>query len=386
VVELLDIVGQEEAVARIQQALSARRIPHAFLFAGPAGVGRRTTALALAGTLLCGSRIEQPNAGRLDSLDDAAPLRQACGACADCRMVAAGTHPDLHLVYKELAGYHEDPKVRDRVMQGLGIDVIRSFLIAPAGRAPSRGRGKVFLVMEAELMSRPAQDALLKTLEEPPEGVTIVLLCRTADHLSATTRSRCRLVRFHALPGHFVKERLVAEGVAADEAAFWAALTGGSLGMALQWARRGMHAVKHDLLARLAAVDAGPDLELGEHLAATMDKLAEQAVREAETAEGPTLSKRLASRQAAGILLQLIASAYRDALGLATGADLPCVHADQKDEIAALAGRFRPAQLADIIEQLSQYERLLWRNVNPKIVWDNAVITCASAAPLAMRD
>jgi len=381
--ELSEIVGQDAALDRLARAMSGARMPHAYIFAGPEGVGRRTTAAALAKTLLC----HKPAAAARADRPGMPALPQACNKCEDCRMMVAGTHPDFHLVYKELAGYHDEVKVRERKMQDLGIDVVRSFLIAPAGRAASRGRGKVFVVLEADLMSIAAQNALLKTLEEPPAGVTIILICRQGRQLLPTTLSRCWLVRFGPLPRRFVTDALEAKGVAEPQAEFWAAYTDGSIGRALRLAGGGMYQTKREILRRLAAL-AGPggaDVSgLGEHLAAVTEKLVAQAVNEAGKAEGPELSKMLASRRAAGAIIELIASAFRDAMKVATGADLPAVHADQPDAIRALAGRFDPTQLAEIIEQLCRYEQLLWRNVNPKIVWDNLAITCASAAPLRL--
>jgi hypothetical protein len=102
----------------------------------------------------------------------------------------------------------------------------------------------------------------------------------------------------------------------------------------------------------------------------------------AKEADGAALAKTLAVRRAAGDILELIAGAFADALTLASGADRPLVHPDQQDVTEALAGRFGLAPLAEIVEQLSRLEQLLWRNVSPKIVWDNVAITCASAAPL----
>jgi len=378
--ELLDIIGQDEAIGRLQVAMHASRLPHAYLFAGPAGVGRRTTAGALARTLLCESPVSQPNGGRLADLGPTDELVQACGQCADCKMLAAETHPDLHLVYKELARYHDDAEVRNRVMQELGIPVIRSFLIAPSTRMSARGRGKVFVVLEAELMSAAAQNCLLKTLEEPPDGVTIILISRRPQQLLPTTLSRCVMIRFRLLPSEFVTGRLVAAGVDAPEAAFWAAFTGGSVGRAVRLAQKGMYQIKRDIVTRLAQ---GP-ADLGEHLTKLADKLALDAVKEAKKDDGNQLSKNLAARQAAAAMLELIAGAFRDAVTVATGANLPIVNEDQIESVKALQARFSPAQLADIIDQLSEYERLLWRNVNPKLVWDNVAITCASAAPLRL--
>ncbi len=382
--ELLDIVGQDSAVVQLQRGLVGDRRPHAYLFAGPAGVGRRSTAVAMARTLLCEEPQERPNAGRFGELEANFPLRQACGACESCRMMGAGSHPDFHLVYKELARYHDDSDVRNRVMQGLGIGVIQSFLIAPAYRRAGQGRGKVFLVLESELMTDAAQNCLLKTLEEPPAGVTIVLVCRDPQRMLPTTLSRCCTVRFGPLPREFVRERLTAGGMGAEEADFWAAFTDGSIGRATRLADQGMYEIKRDLLDRLAKLAPGSQSELGDHLIKTNDKLAAEALAEARKDDGALLAKNLATRQATGVVLELITSAFRDAIALATGAERALVHADQRPAAAALAGRFAPAQLAEIIEQLCEYERLLWRNVNPKTVWDNVAITCASAAPLRL--
>ena len=382
--ELLDIIGQDEAVVQLQRGLAGERRPHAYLFAGPAGVGRRTTAVALGRTLLCEDAQERPNAGRFGGLEADFPLRQACGACESCRMMDAGSHPDFHLVYKELARYHEDPDVRERVMQGLGIGVIRSFLIDPAYRRAGQGRGKVFVVLESELMSDAAQNCLLKTLEEPPEDVTLILVCRHPEGMLPTTLSRCCMVRFGPLPREFVRERLTAGGMDAEEAGFWAAFTDGSIGRATRLAGQGLYEVKRDLLDRLAKLAPGSQSELGDHLIKTSDRLAAEALAEAKKADGALLATNLAKRLATGVVLELIASAFRDAITLATGAERALVHADQRPAAAALAGRFAPTQLAEIVEQLSEYERLLWRNVNPKTVWDNVAITCASAAPLRL--
>jgi len=383
-VELLDVVGQDAAVAQLQRGLASDRLPHALLLAGPAGVGRRTTATALARALLCAEPARRPNAGRLAEMPDDLPLTQACGRCPDCRLMAAGSHPDFHLVSKELAAFHDDPAVRDRKMQELGIDVVRSFLIEPAGRASTRGRGKVFVVLEAELMSTPAQHALLKTLEEPPPGVTIALLCRTAEQMLATTRSRCAVLRFGPLPRAFVSARLAEAGVSAPEAEFWAAFTGGSVGEALRLAAGGkMYRLKQDLLERLAALGPAGDAGLGEHLASSADALAKSAVAAAKKQEGsPELARTLATRQAAQAILRLIASAFRDAMALAVGAGTPLANVDQTPAVRALAERLGPDRLAEALAQVAEYERLLWRNVNPKLIWDNVAITCASGAPM----
>lgn len=393
-VELQDIVGQDRAVGRLRQYMRGGRMPHAFLFAGPDGVGRRTTAIALAKVLLCSASHVQagpqkPLAGpeKLPAgLEDvqAGPEPVACGQCEDCRMISAGSHPDFHLVYKELARYHDDARVRDRVMQGLGIDVIRKFLISPAGRAAARGRGKVFVVLEAELMSSAAQNALLKTLEEPPDGVKIILVCARPDALLPTTLSRCAMVRFGPLPKAFITEKLAAAGMDDRQAAFWAAFTDGAIGQAIDLSGKGMYDIKREFIDKLAKLPAGGDVELAQQFVKATDKLAAAAVAETKKTQGADLSKRLASRRAAGAMLALVSGAYRDALTLATGCDRPIANADQLPAVQALAERFDPGRLAEIIDSLSRFEKLLWRNVNPQLVWDNVVITCASGRGMAV--
>jgi DNA polymerase-3 subunit delta' len=377
-IKLLDIIGQDAAVALLQRRLAAKRMGHALMFTGPHGVGRRTTAMALAGALLCENPKTSVNNGEFAELDEGAQLIDACGQCNDCKTLQAGTHADFQLITKELAAFHPDPQVRSRKMQNLGIDVIKHFLVKGAYLAPARGKGKVFVVREAELMSGSAQNALLKTLEEPPPGVTIILVCRRSEQMLPTTISRCHEVQFGPLPLDFVVEQLVREEVDQAQAAFWASFTEGSVGRSLALARSEMYPVKFEILNELAALGPGGDAALGERLQKITDTQAIAAVKAAKSADKAELSKALATRRATGTMLELIASAFRDAISLATGSDRPLVNADQRDVIETIASRQSMRKLVDAIEQLSNYEQLLWRNVNPKIVWDNVVLTCAS--------
>lgn len=371
-----EIVGQDEAIQRLARTLRGNRRPHAMLFAGPAGVGRQTVATALAAALLCHDRPDE----KLD----------ACGACTSCRMFEAGSHPDFQLVYKELAAYHDDARIRNRVMQEMGIEVVRSFLIAPAQQASAHGKGKVFIVREAELMSNAAQNALLKTLEEPPPGVTIILLTQRPDMLLPTTRSRCWLIRFGSLPHDFVVEKLLAEQLPEPEGRFWAGLTHGSIGRALDMSQRGLFKVKQEIIEKVSQLGPGGSAELGERLAAIVDDLATGLVSQSKQADGPVLAKNLATRRAAGEVLEILAEFYRDAMHLrclaqqGRAAELRAVHADQLEAVKQVAGRYDPETLSEIIEQLSRYERLLWRNLNAKLVWDNVVVTCAAGRPLRL--
>ena len=379
-IDLLDIVGQDPAVSRLLRDISGGRAPHAYIFAGPEGVGRRTTASALAKTLLCENPAEQANNGRFADLPDDYILKVPCNQCEDCRMIDAGSHGDFHPVHKELAQFHDDPAVRSRTMQALGIDVIKNFLIAPAAMTPSRGKGKVFVVNEAELMTPPARNCLLKTLEEPPPGVTIILLAARADQLSATLLSRCAKVQFNLLPADFVANAIIERGMDSQQAKFWAKFTGGSLGRSIKLSQGDMYQIKCRIIDSIASLPTHGDAELGEELAKIADTLAADTVKQAAKDDGSKLSKALASRQSTSMMLEIISSAFRDAMTLtlnvpAAAAAGP-IHDDQIPAIEAVAQRFEPPQLCKIIEKLSRYEQLLWRNVNIRILWDNVVITC----------
>jgi len=380
-----DICHQQSAIDRIQQSLRSGRLPHAMLFAGPSGVGKRTTALALGRTLLCQSpgTFQRADLASASRGERKGALLQACGGCESCRLVAAQTHPDLHVIHKELVRYHPDKVVQGRKMQDLGIDVIRHFLIGPAWKCSAMKRGKVFVVLDADLMSDEAQNALLKTLEEPPPLVRIILITQQAEALLATTLSRCWLVRFSPLPRSFVSDRLIGQGVPPQEAHFWAGYTDGSLGQASRLHESGLYEVKRELADSLANLPACGRVELAEELRNLADKLSDQAVGRAKREFSVELAESVAGRHASAMLIQLIASLYRDAMLTAAGSSGPICNSDQPRQVNALAGRFAPRELVKIINQLAAYETMLWRNVNQRLLWDNIAITCASAAPLA---
>ncbi len=370
-VQFTDIVGQDAALGRLGRMLNGDRRPHAFIFAGPAGVGRRTTAEAMAAVLLCAKPVDAPPlAGQTE------PRRIACGLCPSCRTFEAGTHADYHPITKELARFSSDPSVRSRVMQDLSIAVIREFLLGPSNRRATMGHGRVFVIQKAWQMSAAAQNAMLKTLEEPPPGVTLVLICLSPEQLLPTTRSRCALVRFGPLPIEFVTERLVGGGMGAEEARFWAGYTNGSIGQSVRLAEADLYGLKCDLLDRLAGLTDTVDPDLPEWLAA---KATDQA--QAATAVDKQLAQSLATRQGISSVLGLMASVYRDAVSLAAGRE-KIVHAEQPEPIGRIAGALGLDKAAEIVAQLGRYEQLLWRNVNAKVLWDNVVITCTTAAPL----
>jgi len=176
---LSDISGQDAAVAVLRNALVRDRLAHAYLFIGPAGVGKKQTALALAHAVQCGESSED-----------------GCGACIGCVQVAAGTHPDLMVVGPQ-AG-----------KQSIAIDQVRD-LRRLLHLRPVQGKKKIAILEEAHLLTPQAQSALLKMVEEPPGAALLVLLTLNSATLSRPLLSRCQQVRFAPLPTPVIEEILI---------------------------------------------------------------------------------------------------------------------------------------------------------------------------------
>jgi DNA polymerase-3 subunit delta' len=202
---LSEIEGQERAIGILGRALAADRLGHAYLFAGPAGVGKRATALALARACLCAIA---PGVG--------------CGTCPECRLIEVGSHPDVFV--EDLARAQLEKPGASHI----SIDQMRRVRSQLAMR-PVRGPRKIGLVDPADRMTADAQNALLKTLEEPRGRATLVLVAANADALLPTIRSRCQLVRFAPLADDLVTRLLLAGGVDAEAARSAACLAEGSL-------------------------------------------------------------------------------------------------------------------------------------------------------------
>jgi DNA polymerase-3 subunit delta' len=213
------IQGHERARSFLRAAVAHHRLPHTLLFAGPDGTGKRATALALAAYLLC----EHPH-------DD------ACGDCASCRQVAAGSHPDLHVV--ALATGKKE----------IGVDRARDVKRFTQLQAV-RGQMKIAVVDDAHLLTVAAQNALLKTLEEPPKNSVLILVAHNPDALLATVRSRCQRVQFAPLPPDTVVGILTSDhGIEPATARMLATVAEGSPGRALALRRALGHAADTALL------------------------------------------------------------------------------------------------------------------------------------------
>lgn len=303
---LLDAVrGQDVALETLRRARERGRLHHAYLFEGPDGVGKETTALGLAQLLVCerANPLAPAGAGLFGAAEPPpSPGPSACGACSACQRALPSpdlgrpVHPDVVVLAR---GLYEPAAIGRRTPENteLSIDQVRTLVLARAAFGPHEGRARVIVVRRAEELSVPAANALLKTLEEPGDRTHFVLLTDRPDALLPTIRSRVLRVRFRPLPEPLVAELVASKGVAADVAAEAARLAAGSVTRALALADADEVEARRAFAARVdaavAARDLGPALELAEQ--AKKEKAGLAPRLEAYADELAALARRAAS-------------------------------------------------------------------------------------------
>lgn len=221
---LSDFAGQGALYDGLIRTLREGTFVHAYLISGMRGMGKRTLARLMAQHLLCaGEGGEKP-----------------CGRCPACIQVMEGSHPDVNVI---APGKPLSPDVKTG-LQGIPVDEIR-YVISLVGQHTFTGGRRVVIIERADKMNQPAQNALLKTLEEPMPGTVFLLLTDSPDLLLPTIISRCRALKLHPWPDATVLGVLRAQGVAEDMARRALSVCGGSIGQAVSiaadkdfWQRR----------------------------------------------------------------------------------------------------------------------------------------------------
>jgi DNA polymerase-3 subunit delta' len=321
---LRGILGQAQAVGVLRRALTSDRLAHAYLFEGPAGVGKATTARALMQALAC----------------ERAP-GEGCGTCEPCRKIDEGLHPDLVRV-----GLLEDKK--DILIAQIR-DVVRGCAYRP-NEAPRR----LVVLDPADRMNVSAANALLKTLEEPPEATHFVLVAEAPTRMPITIRSRCQRVRFAPLGAELVADQLARQhGVGAEQARFLAGLSDGSLGRAIELAG-GEQAERRDAAERL-------------HRTALGGGAAERFLATSEIGR---------DKDELGDVLALLRVLYRDALVVHEGvADVaPVVNADRMELVRELAADGGWLTLRRRLAAVAEAEGAREANVNAQLLLDRLLL------------
>lgn len=316
-----DIVGHQRPVKWLQTAVSTNHLGHAYLFHGEPAIGKRLTAIALAQYLHC----EAPQE---------APTPDACGLCRSCHQVAHAIHPDLLMIQPDEQKHN--PKIPINQIRDIEHLVIYRPLV---------GSHKVCLIDQADSMTQEAANALLKTLEDPPDHCLFLLISSRPEHLLSTIRSRCITLRFSPLPTDvvydFLRNRTDSD---ATDARLIAAFSEGRLGSALACDPTELK-VK---LRQYWALLFGEDTPSASHV---MD-MSEGLVKSDHVQEA----------------IHWFWAGLRDLLILTLDtSSSPTLYTDQETALRQLAGRMTPFSILPLIQELNQLERGQQRNLNMQI-------------------
>jgi DNA polymerase-3 subunit delta' len=333
-----DIIGHANICELLARAAGRDSLPPSLIFAGPEGVGKRSMAIALAQFLNC---TNASNAGA--GTGDSDPARQdACGVCPSCKRIARGVHADVMQIVPGDSGAIKVEQVREAVER--------------TAYRPFEGRRRVVIIDEADALVLQAQDALLKTLEEPPPASVFVLVTSRPDVLLPTVRSRCQRFRFGRLAPAEIAAMLMSRHAFTEADAYAAAsLSDGSLGAALDGG------IEDRVDAREAA--AG----LLETVAASDDprRRLEGAKALTGTARGSSDREELARR------LHALSSILRDLGVLLSRADeRSLANADLRPRLERLQRSFDGERALRAFSAVDRALSALERNASPKIVAD----------------
>lgn len=310
------IVGHGSIIEHLRSSVKNNRINHAYIFDGIKGIGKKSLAGAFAKTLNCREGGTEP-----------------CGRCLSCKTFEEGNNPDIIYVTHE----KRDITVSD----------VREQIIKNISLKPYSNRYKIFIIPDADKMNTLAQNAFLKTLEEPPGYGIFILLCENSNKLLVTILSRCILFRLHPLPYSLVSEYLMKRGADKAQAQLCSIYSQGSIGMAVEL----MHSEEFKDI-REKAVDTALRLEDGDMtvLYSLVDELREQ-------------------RSALDRILEIMYLIYRDALILRqTGSTERIIQKDKTDETARIAEKADASRLIDRCEAIEDTRNRLSRNGNAQLL------------------
>ena len=224
-----NLIGHATTAAYLKKNIAEEKFPHAVIFSGAAGVGKRLAAEICAAALLC------------DNPVDGSP----CGVCESCHLVAAKSHPDFYIVEPEAT----------KTTRNIKIGQIRAMQTEAALR-PINSTRRVVILDGAELMNNAAANCLLKTIEEPPSQTIFILLTASRSSLLMTIRSRCMTINFDKLTAEQIRDALITRGVEVAEAERLSVIADGSFGRALRLKDSGGAQLREAALDTLEKISA----------------------------------------------------------------------------------------------------------------------------------
>lgn len=320
------VVGHEWATDLLAHTVRSGQVSHAYLFVGPDQIGKLTLARAFMQALLC-------------DRGTGAPCANPDDMCRSCRRVAEGRYPDAQVIAAE--------------KNWIQIEQVRNLLI-DAAIAPLEGRRKVFVIREIERATPAAANALLKTLEEPPPHVVLLLTSDRRDLVLPTVLSRCQILSLRPLPVEQVRVALQSRwNVDEDQAALLARLSGGRLGWAAQAATE-----PHVWQTRAKYLDDLLTLTSEGHVG--------------RLAYAEALSRASEGRASDGVetALGLWASWWRDLLLVQQGQADALLNFDRKTQLVQQAALYRPEQAQTALVDLMRTLHRVRGNVNLRLALD----------------
>lgn len=352
------IFGQPRVREFLRASIASDRVSHAYLFTGPAGSNKTAAAYAFAQAILCKDH--------------------GCRTCDDCRRIERRKHPDVHFYTPEGA-------------QGYLIEQIRE-IVSGVSLAPIRATGKVYILDRVDLLGVSAANAFLKTLEEPVEGVTFILLGRTREAVLPTIVSRCQVVPFRHIPAREAAGILSQKtGVTPEQARIAIEACNGSITRAMTFAKSAERAEFRarimEVLSNLPLSDERDVLEYAaelierakapldnvrtqqsEELAESADFLTKTALKQIELRHKRALS--MATRESLNQTTSIIRSWLRDVLMIASGTPDLVVNIDQREVLQRVAQKVTPASIMSALREAYKTDETLSYNVSPETCLD----------------
>lgn len=352
------IFGQPRVREFLRASIASGRVSHAYLFTGPAGSNKTAAAYAFAQAILCKDH--------------------GCRTCDDCRRIERRKHPDVHFYTPEGA-------------QGYLIEQIRE-IVSGVSLAPIRAKGKVYILDRVDLLGVSAANAFLKTLEEPVEGVTFILLGRTREAVLPTIVSRCQVVPFRHIPAREAAGILSQKtGVTPEQARIAIEACNGSITRAMTFAKSAERAEFRtrimEVLSNLPLSDERDVLEYAaelierakapldnvrtqqsEELAESADFLTKTALKQIELRHKRALS--MATRESLNQTTSIIRSWLRDVLMIVSGTPDLIVNIDQREVLQRVAQKVTPASIMSALREAYKTDETLSYNVSPETCLD----------------
>ncbi len=334
-----DIIGHSVPITWLRNAIQSQQLAHAYLFVGDEAIGKRMTALQFIQAMNC-----ETNTNPL--------MPDACGQCRACRQIITSIHPDVLFIQPD-EGQGQHPQIKIERVREIEHHVIYRPLI---------GLRKICVIDHADRLTIGAANALLKTLEEPPDHCLFILITSRPLALLATLKSRCLLVRFSSPSQEQVTNFLLQQQVSESDARFISFLTNGRIGEALNL---DLDVIKTKQKEFYSLLFEHPDCSLsGSFEAAEM------------------LSK---SGHIPEVLLWLW-SGLRDLLLIATQSPQKfLLHQEQLSALQKLTERTSLTQILDLLDELHQLELGLQRNLNMQLGFEQFFIHLREAIPISSR-